>query len=469
MASAGLARPLRPTSSSTSTSTSSRSLVAIRARHACQYSNALTISSITSLLSDLSSNTSDHHTAQSRDDRVAAFRHDWLLGLLARTRPLDLLPDGHVETYSDGLASPSSSSRRASSIPSVLSTTATTPHEPAAEPSPPLPDDLRSHLVPSDPMSRGVLAEGTIKRALALDHQLVRHHDYASLATAARRAMRLALRSGRPVYLSPGLVDSVDWTDEYRERGWAAPGLRFGVLRPDLVRFEEVRRRGGDDEEGERVVSWEVVEVKWAGKATDFIYNTWKVQAGFYHLTLARLLAPIPSLVPSHKLSFFISHDPLSSAYIERSVALRTSMAFVEHHLFVLVPRWLECVTLGEGQRLQDMLSTAPETPKKGDSTTLIAQQMFLEKLQASIKATPPTPGRPRRRPPSPIKPASSDAPPSSPFPRSDLPFPTSPSLLPAPLPPTPLALDTLPPLPAPTLPEERDLLADWLEQVALS
>jgi len=272
MATPGPARQPRPNSSSSSSST--RSLVAIRARHACQCSNALTISTIASLLADLSSAT-DHHTAQSRDDRLAAFRHDWLLGLLARTRPLQLLPDGHHETYSDGNASPSSSSTRPSSIPSVLSATPTTtttppppPSDPAAEPSPP--NDPRTHLVPSDPMSRGVLAERTIKRALALRHQLVRHRDYASLATAARRAMRHTLSSGKPVYVSPGLVDSVDWTDEYRERGWAAPGLRFGVLRPDLVRFEEVRRRGGDGEE-ERVVSWEVVEVKWAGKATDFV------------------------------------------------------------------------------------------------------------------------------------------------------------------------------------------------------
>ncbi|GAA5907081.1 hypothetical protein JCM8208_004507 [Rhodotorula glutinis] len=491
-----MASPLAPSTTPRPTRPrpAQRSLVAIRSRHAVQCSHSVTISSLSSLLSDLAPSPlrDNNNSAQSRDDRIAAWRGDWLLGLLASTRPLELLPEGHEETYSDGAPSPAHSSvaqplRRRESTTSTRSVLLLPPPTPSSA-SPPLP------LPPSDPISRGIHFERTLKRALLLQHRLVRHRDFSSLASAARRAMRLVLdphpgNEGQPVYLACGQVDSVDWTGEYRERGWAAPGVRWGVLRPDLVRFEEVKRKGG--EEGERIVQWEVVEVKWAGKPTDFVYTNWKVQAGFYHLTLSRLLSPIPLLVPSHKLSFFISHDPhggAASDYTERSVALRTTMAFVEHHVFVLVPRWLEAVTVGEWERLQEGLRATPQTPTRTITDPLAlgsalggdgAQQTFLEKLQASIAATPPTPGRTRRRPPSPIKPPPegpprppSSSPPLSPSPSVAPPLPlplalcTSPS---SPSSPSHAQLASLPPLPPPDATEEHDLLADWLERVALS
>lgn len=74
------------------------------------------------------------------------------------------------------------------------------------------------------------------------------------------------------------------------------------------------------------------------------------------HLSLARILSNVPHLVPSHKVTFFLSRDPLSPAYEERSVSLRTEQAFVEHHLFVLLPTWLEAVKQGEWERLQAAL-----------------------------------------------------------------------------------------------------------------
>ncbi|TNY23850.1 hypothetical protein DMC30DRAFT_258622 [Rhodotorula diobovata] len=255
-------------------------LVAIRARHAFQCSHALTISAFVSLLSDLNSSWEVDHrrgTQLSRDDRIASFREDWLMGLLARVRPLQLLADDECETYSDGNASPSS--RRSSSLaPSVVTTSSSSDHDDNNDDAVVLPAEARQHLVPPDAMSRGVLAERTIKRALSLRRQLLPHRDLSSLASVARRAMRQTLATGRPVFVAPGLVDSVDWTGEYRERGWAAPGVRWGVFRPDLIRFEEVKRRGAG-EEGERLVSWEVVEVKWSGKANDFVRPARRFQA----------------------------------------------------------------------------------------------------------------------------------------------------------------------------------------------
>lgn len=71
---------------------------------------------------------------------------------------------------------------------------------------------------------------------------------------------------------------------------------------------------------------------------------------------MTRLLSAVPALVPSHKLTFFISRDPLSPTYEEQSLALRTVQAFVEHHLFVLLPGWLNAVKADEWERLQKAL-----------------------------------------------------------------------------------------------------------------
>jgi len=75
------------------------------------------------------------------------------------------------------------------------------------------------------------------------------------------------------------------------------------------------------------------------------------------HLTLSRLLSAVPSLVPSHKVTFFVSHDPLAPHYLEKPLSVRTTQAFVEHHLFVLLPEWLRAVKESEWKRLQDKLA----------------------------------------------------------------------------------------------------------------
>jgi hypothetical protein len=62
------------------------------------------------------------------------------------------------------------------------------------------------------------------------------------------------------------------------------------------------------------------------------------------HLTLLRLLSTVPHLQPSVRFSFWMSSDPLSPKYEERSVAIRTEQAHVEHHLFKLLPEWLQAV-----------------------------------------------------------------------------------------------------------------------------
>lgn len=69
-------------------------------------------------------------------------------------------------------------------------------------------------------------------------------------------------------------------------------------------------------------------------------------------------------------MTFFLSRDPLSPAYDERSVSLRTEQAFVEHHLFVLLPTWLEAVKQGEWERLQGAL--------RGDDDDEVSDGVFL-------------------------------------------------------------------------------------------
>lgn len=51
------------------------------------------------------------------------------------------------------------------------------------------------------------------------------------------------------------------------------------------------------------------------------------------------------NLAPSHRVCFWVSRNPHSATYTEKPLAVRTSLAFVEMHLFKLLPEWLEAIT----------------------------------------------------------------------------------------------------------------------------
>lgn len=265
------------------------SLVEVKTKHYLQCANPVTVSAFTTLIAELNSAREEDRRGANqvqRDERLDWFRHEWILGAHSRVRPLELLRDRESETYSDGGGGAASTD--AASLPSVLagdrdeqveadrgtaageaaSFTAAAVRLAALEP------DARRHLVPPDAVSRGRLAERTIKRALArrdAGHAFLRHRDFASLPVVARRALRRALHTGQPVYVSPGLLDAVDWTTEYAARGWAAPGIRWSVFRPDLIRFQEVKPPAAGTDVGERTVSWEVVEIKYSNKPRNFV------------------------------------------------------------------------------------------------------------------------------------------------------------------------------------------------------
>ena len=238
-------------------------LVEVRSRHALQSSTSLTISSFSTLLAELNGPLElDHRLGfeQDRIDKIEQFREDFMTGSLMRVQPPTLRDEGDVESYSDGTRRSSLGATTASSVNSSQEV-----DEPTAS------QGRRIFQMPLDPVSRGIIAEKTIKSQLAAERVLLPHEDYASLARVARRAIKKALRLKRPVYVDPGLLHSVDWRKEYRERGWAAPGIRWGPFKPDLIKFEEVTRKS---EEEERQVSWEVVEVKYAGKTRDVVRSS---------------------------------------------------------------------------------------------------------------------------------------------------------------------------------------------------
>ncbi|GAA5968498.1 hypothetical protein JCM11641_007660 [Rhodosporidiobolus odoratus] len=376
--------PTRPSSSSANSS--SRSLVEIRNRLHLQVTTALNISAFGHLLSDLNqtwATTDQGGTAFDLEDRIDQFRFDWMCGLLSRLKPLDLGDMGQDDVESTGGETVSTSQDTDFSFVTASEGNETTPSK------------SRSRALPPDPVARGVLAEKTIKADLRRNRLLLDHQDYESLASVAKQATKKVLRTGHSVFVSPGLIESVDWTDEYKQYGWATPGIRWGVFKPDLIRFDEVHRRGTrEGEEDERRVSWEVIELKYSGGTRETVYTNWKVQALFYHLSLARLLSRIPHLIPSHKVTFFISRNALSTKYDEVSSAIRTEQGHVEHHLFVLAPTWLQAVKADEARKLQDGLAQVlPVTPGKG-----ALPLTFLEKLQQSVKSSPATPsGRTHR------------------------------------------------------------------------
>ncbi|GAA5831935.1 hypothetical protein JCM11251_002757 [Rhodosporidiobolus azoricus] len=392
-------------------STTLRSLIDIRARLHLQHNNTVPISAVARLIAQLNgdweregqaSGGEGTGTASFLQDRIDAFRFEWMMGGLTSLKALALDDDNdddeadEEEEVGDRSFSQETTASTATNASSFVT---------ASEGSTPTRPRTQGHCsVPADATTRGILAEETIKSSLRRARLLFDHEDFTPLLPVVKRALKKVLRTGRAVYVSPGLVDGVDFVKEFEERGWARPGVRFGVIKPDLIKFEEVKGKEG---EGRRV-SWEVVEVKYSGAARkDFIYTNYKIQALFYHLTLERLLSPLsPSLVPSHRSTFFISHDPLSpTSYEEKSISIRTELAHVEHHLFVLLPKWLGCVKKEEEERLREELGkAAPSTPGRPLSST----PSFLEKLQHSVQSTPSSPTATRQRNQSPFKPGFS-------------------------------------------------------------
>ncbi|ORY66628.1 hypothetical protein BCR35DRAFT_182494 [Leucosporidium creatinivorum] len=237
----------------------SASAIEIKNRHQLQASTTLAISNFSSLLADLTASYSDtgshlagggRVTERTRLDRIESFREDWMVGALMRVIPPALLPEGEEETFSDGTRY-SLGGGTASSVASDGS---------------PCPLPLRPRYVPFDPLERGVIAEKTIKADLTRRNALLVHEDFASLPRMAQRAIRRTLRTGKAVYVAPGLLVSPSWVKEYEQQGWARPGIRWGNFKPDLIRFEEVKTKGSAEGEP-RVVSFEVVEIKYQGQS----------------------------------------------------------------------------------------------------------------------------------------------------------------------------------------------------------
>jgi hypothetical protein len=130
------------------------------------------------------------------------------------------------------------------------------------------------------------MAEKTIKSDLTRRGVLLAHDNFASLARVAQKAIKKAIRWKRPIYVSPGLLTSPNWSDQYSINGFASPGIRWGNFKPDLLRFEamhEGSRKRADEESSKPLVSFEVIEIKYRppGGARDTIYQSWRCQA-FY-------------------------------------------------------------------------------------------------------------------------------------------------------------------------------------------
>lgn len=236
----------------------SASAIEIKNRHQLQANTTLAISYFSSLLADLTASYSDtgshlagggRVTERTRLDRIESFREDWMVGALMRVIPPTVLPEGEEETFSDGTRY-SLGEGTASSIDSDGS---------------PCPQPLRPRYIPFDPLERGIIAEKTIKADLTRRNALLLHEDFSSLPRMAQRAIRRTLRTGKPVFVAPGLLASPNWVNEYEQQGWARPGIRWGNFKPDLIRFEEVKTKGSAEGEP-RVVSFEVVEIKYQGQ-----------------------------------------------------------------------------------------------------------------------------------------------------------------------------------------------------------
>ncbi|KAK4704823.1 hypothetical protein P7C70_g1382, partial [Phenoliferia sp. Uapishka_3] len=380
----------------------------IKARHQIAHQHTLSISHFTTLLATLTPSSSPpslftptHTTERTRLELIEEFRMSFLMGEFMREKPPELQEDA----FSDGTRA---SLGGASTVASSLGG-----------------DGRDTPALPRSLVERGILAERTIKANLKKTGVLLTHSNHKSFPSIARRAMTKTLAFGKPVYVACGLLRSPNFVREYEERGWAAPGVRWGNFKTDLVKFS--RKEKG---EGEGECVWEVLEIKYSSSDKDIVYANYKVQSVFCaplfsspspalilipffadHLALLKILSSVPNLSPSHKVSLWISHDPLSPTYIEKPLALRTHLAFAEHHLFVLLPQWLHFVTKNEWRVYEEKKtalaavsdlrsdidtvsfteSSPPPPPKQSTPMGFKTSGLpFLERLQSTVRLSFP-------------------------------------------------------------------------------
>lgn len=214
----------------------------IKARHQIAHTVTLSISHFTSLIAELTPSSplpslfSPPKSERTRLDRIEEFRQDFLCGAFMHEQPPELVEDD----FSDGART---SLGGVSTIASSIGGGA-------------------DETLPRSLLARGILAERTIKSHLRGTGVLLSHRNFKSLPAIARRAMSKTLAQGRPVFVSCGLLRAPNFSQEYEERGWAAPGIRWGNFKPDLVRFVG---------KGEGEVVWDVVEVKYSASAKDVV------------------------------------------------------------------------------------------------------------------------------------------------------------------------------------------------------
>jgi hypothetical protein len=214
----------------------------IKARHSIQATTTVTISAFASLITELTASYTSPSTPDewTRLDMIETFREDFLCGGFQRSRPEEILEDA----FSDGTRV---------SLGTVSSVGSKTEH---------------GTEWPASAMQRGSMAEQTIKQHLRSKRALFKHGNFKSIAGSAVRCMTRVSATGQPVYLACGLLKSPHWGTEYGEQGWAAPGIRWGNFKPDLIKFSP-KYKGLPGE-----MEWEVVEIKYSGNTRRIVSLT---------------------------------------------------------------------------------------------------------------------------------------------------------------------------------------------------
>ncbi|GAA5842067.1 hypothetical protein JCM11251_002002 [Rhodosporidiobolus azoricus] len=87
---------------------------------------------------------------------------------------------------------------------------------------------------------RGIETQKRILDVLRDAGQLLEPDNLDDLAKPLRNAQTQARRTGKPVFISTGLIRPPDLRRDYTKRGWASPGIKWANFRPALLRIDHL-------------------------------------------------------------------------------------------------------------------------------------------------------------------------------------------------------------------------------------
>ncbi|GAA5983487.1 hypothetical protein JCM11641_005825 [Rhodosporidiobolus odoratus] len=89
-------------------------------------------------------------------------------------------------------------------------------------------------------LKRGTETRKRFMDLLRASGRLLEPDNLECPSKALLKAILLARKQGKAIYISPGLIEAPDLSGEYQKRGWIRPGVKWANFKPALLKVEHL-------------------------------------------------------------------------------------------------------------------------------------------------------------------------------------------------------------------------------------